>query len=241
MGAPSSALKVDSHTFGRRRCTFEDEESTEAPSSGASCCSEAEGSGTEGGSGSCADDESYFVAAGLQPNSPALQPGHKRRQQPGQARLRAVVRRQRRIRGAAFNATPLSPIPGTPVGMTEHPPLLLLPAATLCGDSETEGCMAIPASPTLKSRLPRADDASFSFPHCSTPLKVALPCEGLSVRRKALHPALPAKKRPIMPEMLQGVAFQRLLQQLDPGMPVKKRVTPWITSEPGRVLPAPPR
>jgi len=131
----------------------DDEEaaSTEAPSSGlcSEQCSDTESaSGAEGGSGSCADDE-------IQPTTPVRGPllaSHKSlQQQLGRAvRLSAAARSKHRSRGVAFCRTSLDPIPGTPHGMSEHPPLsFAVPTSSDDDEAETSVSSAT-ASPLVK-------------------------------------------------------------------------------------------
>jgi hypothetical protein len=70
------------------------------------------------------------------------------------------------------------------------------------------------------------------------PLKVSMLSisqEEAPVPHRVLDPMMPAKKRPILTEASFGCA------RLQPGVPVKKRITPWMLAEPIRMLPAVPR
>lgn len=250
--------------------SLEDEESTDAPSS--ALCSDADSlSGAEGaGSDSCADDEKQ---------GPMLQnfllsrttASHKCRQsQLGRIRLSAAARLKHRNRGAPFTGTPLDSIPGTPHGMTEHPPLLF--PVSRCPDVEESQTSVVEESPpdAIQLMMPLAPQTLLST---SPPLgsRAASPVswlpkspkkrvcavfmekakqDGLPIKISMLHgsadiqkrtppldPTMPVKKRPIM----SGSVAQELLDRLKPGVPVKKRVTPWILAEPMRVFPAAPR
>jgi hypothetical protein len=74
------------------------------------------------------------------------------------------------------------------------------------------------------------------------PLKVAMMQEpAFTVHKRRLHPEMPAKKRLIFAEGYPGASAQELVRQLQPWMPVKKRISPWLVAEPERVFPALPR
>jgi len=244
----------------------EEAASTEAPSSGlcSEQCSDTESaSGAEGGSGSCADDE-------IQPTTPVRGPllaGHKSRQQQlGRAvRLSAAARSKHRSRGVAFCRTSLDPIPGTPHGMSEHPPLsFAVPTSSDDDEAETSVSSATndEAVPLAGLLLPLATAALLST--------VPLPGQRLADTISQLPPSAPKRRHfdadtsledstPIKVSMLQGhPAYKQLsLDPLKPAKkrpilaerqrkletrePVKKRVTPWLTAEPITVFPAAPR
>lgn len=220
--------------------------STEAPSS--ALCSDAESaSGTEGGSDSCADDETQGAPGFRQgPLSLRMLADHKCRQ-----RLSAAARQKPRTRRMAFGSTPLDPIPGTPVGMSEHPPLFF-PNASSSGGEESHGeallstapqhgvdpslvagaGLWLPTSPKRRARAALMEKAKQE----GAPIKVSMQQseDMAAMRQRELDPMMPAKKRPIFSERLPPRA-------LEPGMPVKKRITPWLVAEPMRLLPAAPR
>lgn len=252
----------------------EEAASTEAPSSGlcSEQCSDTESaSGAEGGSGSCADDE-------IQPTTPARGPllaghGHKSRQQQlGRAvRLSAAARSKHRSRGVAFCRTSLDPIPGTPHGMSEHPPLSF--AVPTSSDDEAEASVS---SATNDEALPLA---GLLLPQATAALlsTVPLPGQRLADTASRLPPSAPKRRHldattsledstPIKVSMLQwhpdyknlsldplkpakkrpilperSPAVRDLLRRLETREPVKKRVTPWLTAEPITVFPAAPR
>jgi len=56
---------------------------------------------------------------------------------------------------------------------------------------------------------------------------------------KNLDPARPAKKKPILADV--ALSSTKGFHKLKPGMPVKKRVTPWLLAEPISVLSTVPR
>lgn len=154
----------------------------------------------------------------------------------------------------------MDPIPGTPVGMTEHPPLLfaassdsdelseddenvpkmgpLLPQEALLSTApnslSTSEAAWLPPSPKRRARAAFMEKAKQD----RMPLKVSMLQEGAPIRKEGLDPMMPAKKRPILPERVPSA---ELLRRLEPGVPVKKRITPWLTAEPARLLPAAPR
>lgn len=238
----------------------DDEESTEAPSS--ALCSDAESSsGAEGGSsGSCADDETQASPGLLSLRTLGTLADQKCRQ-----RLSAAARLKPRSRRAAFGSTPLDPIPGTPVGMSEHPPLFF-PAPSVSeegeeGEAETSPLTGPLLAQALLSTAPKQSmdpslmaGAGLWLPTSpkrraraafmerakqeGAPVKVSMqsmPQERLASTRKL---ALD----PTMPAKKRPILADRIPRRaLEPGMPVKKRVSPWIVAEPQRMLPAAPR
>merc|ERR1712216_632487 len=150
------------------------------------------------------------------------------------------------------------------MGMSEHPPLFfpassasdeeeieaeeattltgpLLPQALLSTAPEhgidpslvASPGLWLPTSPKRRARAAFMERAKQE----GTPIKVSMQCEkevAATMRKRALDPTMPAKKRPIFSDRIP-------LRALEPGMPVKKRVNPWIVAEPARVLPAAPR
>jgi len=238
---PLPATSIESPASGKRGSLLSPrdyEESTEASSS--ALCSDAEScSGAEGGSDSCADDD---VLAGrcLQTHA---EPMNRRK-----------CASQRRKSGTSITGTKLATIPGTPHGMTEHPSLfpedqgikedpeeeamrklgpLLEPEAFLSTtpqDEKIESLRAKSSSNCVATMVTRPE---------REPLKVSMIAGGRPTKKEGLDPMVPAKKRPIMAEK-PGAAAE-LLRRLDLGIPVKKRVTPWLTAEPPRFLPAAPR
>lgn len=197
----------------------EDEESTEAPSCS---CSDA-----EAGWESSADDDSQSAEATARLRARFEQDKVSRaRQLPNARKLRS--------RAGRFAPTPLDPIPGTPVGMIEHPPLIPMTGPLLSTVPEAVGASSDP--PSIPKRPPRndvIDDARY----LGMPLKVSMLQDFTGRPGRALDPSFPAKKKPILPEAQGGVVQPRLR----PSEPVKKRVTSWLTAEPVRVVPAAPR
>lgn len=215
----------------------EDDESTEATS-----CSDAEtacSSSAAGGSDSGADDEAQGARRGPMTLRAFL--GHHAS---GRSRLSAAARKHR---SRCLPFTPMDPIPGTPNGMAEHPPLFFaakeevepstgarLPQALLAtAPQPTTALGGVPRPPPSPKRRARAAVMERAR-EAGAPLKVSM-LQDVVTRGRKLDPTFPAKKRPILPDALPG------LRNLQPGLPVKKRITPWLTAEPARVLPAAPR
>jgi hypothetical protein len=77
--------------------------------------------------------------------------------------------------------------------------------------------------------------------HCGAPIKVSMSTACRTFRNPALDPSMPAKKRPILSDAALGAQVQDHLRSLERGVPVKKRINPWLIAEPLTVLPAAPR
>jgi hypothetical protein len=229
-----------------------EEASTEAPSGSSS---DAESAGSSSCvSDLCADDEmrADIRSQGKQPL--------------GHARASANSRPQRRSRRAHFTKTALEPIPGTPVGMNEAPPLIFpqdldpgrhfetspgFPRAAV----QTPSALGIGLQHNIGKKTSRkgllattpkiASDALNDKQECAMflarakinrlPLKISALTSGELLPERCLDPDVPAKKRPLF---LEGL---NIACRLQPGVPAKKRVTPWMTAEPVYVVVATPR
>lgn len=89
----------------------------------------------------------------------------------------------------------------------------------------------LPPSPTRRVRTAILDKAK----NDAAPLKVQMESEvQAKVLQNLLDPTQPVKKR-LPTDSLDG------FPELTPGMPAKKRVTPWLLEEPARSMPAMPR
>lgn len=88
----------------------------------------------------------------------------------------------------------------------------------------------LPPSPTKRVRSAIIDQAKRE----AAPLKVQMESQvQAELRENVLDPMQPVKKR--LPDSVQG------LPKLTPGMPAKKRVTPWLLEQPVRSMPEGPR
>jgi hypothetical protein len=305
----SGTSKGSFGTLQKNRCIkppldLEEDVSTDAPS----CSSDVENtcSSDAGGSDSCADDERQGNTLRFARNLPLHAiVNQKGMEHLGRTRLSAARRTKQWSATAQFKKTPLDPIPGTPVGMSEHPPLLFPPQE--CSESNPEELLStLPnghsATQPSKSRAPTTGQplykprsskeaagvethrpCSRSAPQVAwkallatlpekdstpssgaswlpsspkrrarnaviqkakqdgTPLKVSMLHGGMDAPRKLLDPTVPAKKKPILQEAGPGVSTQYVVRSLEPGVPVKKRITAWLVVDPVRVLPATPR
>lgn len=89
----------------------------------------------------------------------------------------------------------------------------------------------LPPSPTRRVRSAILDKAKRD----AAPLKVQMESQVQArVMQNLLDPMQPVKKR-LPTDSLDG------FPELTPGMPAKKRVTPWLLEEPARSMPAMPR
>jgi len=114
---------------------------------------------------------------------------------------------------------------------------LLSTAPCPASDSCTAGAaIFLPPSPKRRARAAFMEKAKKD----GEPLKVSMLQEGMPIRKDGLDLMRPVKKRPILVDGFAGNSAE-LLKRLQPGVPVKKRITPWLTAEPARMWPAAPR
>jgi hypothetical protein len=244
----------------------EEELSTDAPS----CSSDAETTGSSDAEATeDEEDQRFKLHPGWQCTPQSVLSPSKGKMRKGKLRLSLATRSKQHGRGARFDGTPLEPIPGTPVGMSEHPPLLFSPSdeceekaklqeETAMNFGKDRGVQSrsswkilLATVPESKEKVATGHSREFWLP--------------LSPKRRARAAALQKAKAEGMPLMVsmitEDAAFKRrdldpevpakkrpILAEsafapssLQPGVPVKKRVTPWLLAEPASVLPAAPR
>jgi len=153
------------------------------------------------------------------------------------ARLGPLSRKIRLQRGQFFRGTPLTPIPGTPVGpkgslaaddsssgsedvntggVNRRPELARHSAAELFGVPP-----GLPLTPQRRARHHVLEEAMAK----KVPIKVSMP-DGFARHQSSLDCNLPAKKRPLWPTPLLSQ------QVLDPRLPVKKRLPAFLLEAP---------
>mmetsp|Transcript_34328 Transcript_34328/g.61848 ORF Transcript_34328/g.61848 Transcript_34328/m.61848 type:complete len:441 (-) Transcript_34328:150-1472(-) len=102
------------------------------------------------------------------------------------------------------------------------------------------GMSAVPPSPKSPKKRAREmrDAVAAKAKREEVPLKVWL-CDSVSTRITGLDPQVPAKKRPVFGETA-GPGPAAALRRLEPGMPVKKRVSKFFLEEPLMMSRPPP-
>jgi len=92
----------------------------------------------------------------------------------------------------------------------------------------------LPASPGRRARLAIMEKAKQD----GVPLKVQ-PLVAMSSSTALLDPTVPAKKKLPFPDFANSAS--QSLRKLKPGLPVKKRVVPWLLEDPSSSVQATPR